>query len=404
MSSTKKAQNKSGQSWTLEEEALLYELKWNGLTYAIISSQLGRSIYSCEKKYRNTDWTKKPFYDTAKRRLRDNYKQALVDKVSSAKDQKLHASVLQSEILADRLESVVVSLPRVNKTVYKRSENKNKTKHLPEDVGLIISDAHIGHHHTLEETGGLSEYNLDIFKSRVEFLKSTTADIVELHSKLYDLPNLHIFCPGDMVAGMNSTGAWSATYINMCILDQAVEGAEALADMIYYWLGLFDNIYFYGVYGNHGRAAPRGIEKEYVNWDYITYKFLEAKFSQNPRVKFVIPKAWWSMQTIRNHKFLLIHGEDVRGSTAIRGLSTYTDHMIGIIKDIPEYVIAGHFHSAAELSTNYGRLILNGSFIGGEIYSLKDLQKSSKPEQKIFGIHDRRGLTWMYNIDLSHAQ
>ncbi len=157
--------------------------------------------------------------------------------------------------------------------------------------------------------------------------------------------------------------------------------------------------------GNHGRGAPRGVEKEYVNWDYLTYKFLEAKFSTNPRVKFVIPKTWWHLAEIRNHKFLLIHGDDIRGSTMpLKGLASYTDRMIGVIKKIPDYTIAAHFHSAAELSTNYGRLILNGSFLGADVYSLKDIQKASKPEQKIFGIHDRRGLTWMYNIDLSHAE
>ncbi len=233
MSSTQKdAKRKSGKPWSLEEETSLYEMKWNGLTYAIIASQLNRSIYACEKKYRNTDWSKKPFFDAARGRLRENYKRALVDKLSDAKSQKLHASILLSEIFADRLESAIVALPQVAKPVYKRTSKVAKSKHLPEDVGLIISDAHIGHHHTLEETGGLSEYNLDIFKMRVEFLKNTTANIVELHSRLYDLPNLHIFCPGDMVAGMNNVGAWSATYINMPILDQAVEGAEALADMI----------------------------------------------------------------------------------------------------------------------------------------------------------------------------
>ena len=92
----------------------------------------------------------------------------------------------------------------------------------------------------------------------------------------------------------------------------------------------------------------------------------------------------------------------MRGSTwPARALQVYESKMIGILKDIPHYTIAGHYHSAAELSNNHGRAILNGNFVGGDIYSLKELQKSSKPEQKIFGIHRKRGITWTYNLDLS---
>jgi hypothetical protein len=266
---------------------------------------------------------------------------------------------------------------------------------------LILSDLHVGQHYTLEETGGISEYNIDVFKKRAENLKKATKDIVELHSKLYNMPNLHIFCIGDIVAGMNDAGNWSPTYINMTIYDQMINGFEAIADMIYYWLGLFDNIVFYGVYGNHGRAGKKGSEKEYVNWDYICYKFLEAKFKDNKRIKFVVPKTWWIFEKIRNHKFLMVHGEDVKSAgNAIVGLKNLEKNMTGVIRDIPDYTLAGHFHSIAELTTNNGRVIINGSWAGGDIFSLKSLQSSSPPEQRIFGIHDKRGITWSYNLNL----
>ena len=43
---------------------------------------------------------------------------------------------------------------------------------------------------------------------------------------------------------------------------------------------------------------------------------------------------------------------------------------------------------------------MNGSFMGGDMYSLKDLRKKDRAEQKIFGIHEKKGVTWMYNIQL----
>lgn len=742
------SKNESNIQWTEKEEAALYEMRWNGINYKIISVQLGRSPEACEKKYRKTAWEAKPFYDAAKCRLKENIKKTINDQISEANDKKIISNNYLAEILADRLEMAVKSLPNVPKKLFVPNKQKTKQKHSPEDVGLILSDTHIGHHHTLEETGGISEYNMDTFKKRVEFIKVATSDIVELHSNLYDLPNLHIFCPGDIVAGMNGVGAWSASYINTSIVDQAMEGASSLADMINYWLTLFDDIYFYGVYGNHGRCQPtdvraltpdgykkydelkvgdkvgtidtktgdfefqpinkihvfedeetivqmrnqafclectkdhdvlhksrntgsydkikgkdllsnvgteyhipisvpsnnkeydiqddvlsllgwimtdggyvekcqsvllyqskdkgcekirgilgrlgveyreivrdrkketvilgrcvmtkkkditfyinscdltkmvheilpnskdipswmynlsdrqvkvlldsivdgdgtcriggmkkdgyarksrqdavwggkefleklsgllvshnipcsvnlhkrktkkytvdgkeqiayylqlrdapcfsvkkkdckevgyngkvwcvtvkngnfaviskegdpyftgncsqRGVEKEYVNWDYICYKFLEATFANNPRVHFAIPKTWWLATEVRGHKFLMLHGDEIKGGP--KALEEATEKLSSLIGGLPEYTIAGHFHTAADYSTNFGRVLLNGSFVGGDIFSIKSLRKSSKPEQKIFGIHDKRGMTWSYNIDLSTAR
>ena len=399
---TNQYETRTGEDWKPEEEALLFELKAiQGLPYSIISLELKRTSESCKSKWRRTTWETKPFYDNTRVRIKQNMKVALAQRISDANDRRISVRHMATEILADRIEDAVVALPNVKKEVYKFSKKSGQQKHLPEDVGLVLSDAHIGHHHSLSETGGISEYNFEIFKKRVEFLKTAITDIVELHSQLYSLPNLHIFCPGDIVAGMNAAGNWSSTYINMPIVDQAVAGTDAISDMIYYWLGLFENINFYGVYGNHGRCASKGVEKEYVNWDYVCYKFLKERFSDNSRVNFVVPDAWWLMETIRNHKFLLLHGDNARN---IKSLEAVSERMASITGCIPNYTIAGHFHTATDFSTNFGRVILNGSFVGGDIYSLKELVRSSRPVQKMFGIHDKRGITWTYDLDLSIAR
>jgi len=769
--------SRTNENWTEGEEALLYELRsWQGLPFRTIGQRLNRSPESCEKKYRRTQWTQKTFYNDAKCRLKEGYKAALAEQIAETNNKNIDNSALATEMLVDRIEEVVKALPVAQKKVYVPTRGKPQ-QHCPEDVGLILSDTHIGHHHTLEETGGLSEYSFEIFKKRAEFMKTATADIVSLHSQLYKLPNLHIFCPGDIVAGMNNVGNWSPTYINMTILDQSFEGMEAISDMIYYWLGLFDKVYFYGVGGNHGKCndkntkiltpdgykrydeikvgdlvgtinketrkfefqpvqkvhiipkepsmlrmktnnldirhtldhdvllvkrkssniqekcgqrslttirardltrgtesvytipicanhgksvssiekkmgeikakalklfgkdvfcdllkllgiimadgcyppnpnhvkitiyqskedkvdeirellkllgapfaessrtrkppvilgtqvqstklcfefilpsngytkflldilpikssipswmyalneievkalldgivlgdgvvredrkreddytrhggidtvwgektfleqlsgllishgiscainrhkrkiakilkdgseqesyylqvrktnhyhfhshqiteepyndlawcvtvdngtiavmsesgdayftgncAAKGVEKEYVNWDYLTYKFIEARFKDNPKVHFVVPKTWWIFTEIRNHKFLIIHGDDIRGG--LKAVEESTEKIASIIKDIPDYTIAGHFHSASDYSTNFGRVLLNGSWMGGDIFSMKSLRKANRPEQKIFGIHDKRGITWSYNLDLSIAR
>ena len=394
----------SSREWTEEEEQKLFIMRQDGLPYNIIGSVLGRSADSCSSKYTRTLWKEKSFYtktDDIREQIYQNVKSDTREQMIQAGELKVEKHRIQSDILADAIAANVRALPEVVPPVYKRSDKKSKETHQSEDVGLILSDLHIGHQHTLEETGGLSEYNKDIFLQRVEILKANVADIVELHSYLYDLPNLHIFCLGDIVAGMNAVGQWSHCFIDTDIMTQWAEGVKSLADMVYYWLGLFQNVYFYGISGNHGRVSAKGLEKDTANWDSLSYKMLEQIFSDNSRVVFDIPNTWWIKSIIKSHKFLLVHGDDVRaGSMPIKGLKSFMEKWATITNFIPHYTLAGHFHSTAELTTPQGRLIINGSFIGPDLYSLKTIHSACRPEQKIFGIHDKRGITWSYNIDL----
>jgi len=384
--------------WTDEEEQVLCTMRSEGIEYKYIGLELKRTSNSCRKKWKDTVWTTKPWYDTLQAMVRANVKKAHLDHVLRASDRRVERTKVRMDIIADRLATAVQAIPKIPKPFVRRK----KKAHSPEDVGLIISDCHIGHGHTLEETGGLSEYNLDVFRQRAENLKYAIGDIHELHSQLYKLPTLHIMCIGDIVAGMNNTGNWSSVYITSDIHQQAVIGCEALADIIHYALHLFEEVKFYGVYGNHGRGAMKGLEKEYVNWDFICYEFLTQRFRDNDRVSFVVPKTWWLLEEIRSHKFLILHGDDVRssGGAPLGGVIKCQNDMMTILKQIPDYTVIGHFHSAGEWTTNNGKILVNGSFIGPDIYALKNLQKGARPEQKIFGIHDKRGLTWRYDIDL----
>jgi hypothetical protein len=389
--------------WTEDEAQQLYSMRRDGLPFNAIGAVLKRTADSCSSKYNRTQWSVMPFYDKVaalKDRAHTQVKESFREKLITAGETKAARYRLQSEVVADALVSAVKTLPPVKYKVYKGPSQKTEKKHESEDVGLMLSDIHIGHSHTFEETGGLSEYNKDIFLKRSELLKKGIVDIVELHSHLYDLPNLHIFCLGDIVAGMNAVGQWSHTFIDTDIMQQWAMGTSAIADMIYYWLGMFDKIYFYGVRGNHGRVAPHGIEKDVANWDILSYLMLEQMFKDNARVVFNIPRTWWMRVDIKSHKFLLVHGDDVKGRTAILGLSNFVNKWVSVADFVPNYTLAGHFHSAAELSTPQGRLFINGSFIGGDVYSLKTIHDAARPEQKIFGIHNRRGVTWVYNIDL----
>lgn len=386
--------------WSDEDLAYLYQARLDGMNYYLISTAIKKPIKEIKNVYNKMDWQYTSFYDKVKENVNSAMKAEILEKIASDQEKKIHLEKIKAEIIADRIEKVVNPYPKAP-AVWKPTV-KSEKKHQPEDAVILLSDLHIGCHFTYEETGGLAEYNNQVYNQRVDKLKVSTADIAELHSQLYEIPTLHIMNLGDVVHGMNESGEWSHTYINQPVFDQMMDGIESMAEMIYFWLGMFKEIKFYGVRGNHGRAAPKGFEKDYVNWDYVGYKFLEARFKDNPRVEFHCPKSWWYSTTIRKHKFLLLHGDELSGGGGATGkLESATMNMSGLTREMYDYTVGGHYHTVSEMATNFGKVIVNGSFIGADVYSLRSLQKGCKPTQRIFGVHDQRGITWSYDVDLS---
>ena len=207
---------------------------------------------------------------------------------------------IRAEIIADRMQKVVKAFPKVPSPLKIKRDSKIDKKQ-SEEMGLMLSDMHIGSSFTFQETGGLAEFNLGVAKRRINNLTKATIDIYDLHSKLYDIPTLNIFSLGDIVAGANGVGAWSSSYMDMSVIDQMTEGFQMISGMIYEFLKVFETIEFWGIAGNHGRVARTGIQKQFCNWDYICHKFIQARFKDNPRVKFNLPKTWWQMAKIKNH-------------------------------------------------------------------------------------------------------
>jgi len=396
--------SKAVVKWTLEDMVELYERRAMGIPYKVIADDINRTEQACWDKFRSTDWDNTEIPDRIKDRIKKRRIDVGMEQTKASANRKIETWKLRADIIAARLCAATTALPSAPLKPYKKRKRK-EGEHRSEDVGLILSDLHIGHDHSNEETGGLSEYNLDIYHKRLENLKYAVSDIYELHSQLYELPTLHIFCLGDIVDGMNDAGAWSPTYITTPIMDQVMYGVESLSEAIWYWLSVFKEIKFYGIRGNHGRVARSGVEKDYNNWDNVIYKFLETRFNDNPRISFDIPKCWWSVHNIRNHNFFLTHGDDVKSKgVPILGLLELERKMCASLNMPLNYMLAGHFHNASEFTTHNGRLLMNGSFVGADVYSLKNALPGTRAEQKLFGIHDTRGITWNYNIDLDHER
>jgi hypothetical protein len=397
--------------WTSDEMYALWILKMGDVSYADIADSLtkmhprGRvySANSCQKKHGQTNWDE--FFerrDQMRVVLADeDEKERIVEKTVLNHNRLMRREQTKTDIIIDGIRSGITRAPKPKALPISPKKTKSH-RYSPESVGLIFSDTHVGASYSMDDTGGLSEYNLSIFKRRMQSLTRGVIEIIERHRNMYDLPELHLFCLGDIVAGMNEAGHWSPNYIDLDVYDQMAEGVTELRDFIRALSAIFPKVYVYGLTGNHGRIGKPGQQKESTNWDRIAYTMVQLMLEQCDNIVWQIPVAWWYLADIQGHSFYLTHGDGIRSSQGIPwyGLEKAQANINGLMPKKPNFTLFGHFHSPAEIQTNSGRIIVNGSFLGGDMYSIKDLRRCDRPEQKIFGIHKNKGITWTYNIYL----
>ena len=109
---------------------------------------------------------------------------------------------------------------------------------------VLLSDWHIG----LECENHWNEYNLEIAKERVSFLKQRIIDIC-LHN---DVTKLNICCCGDMISGIIHNNLRLENREN--VVEQSIIVVEMISELLTSLSTLF-KVDFYYVVGNHERIS-----------------------------------------------------------------------------------------------------------------------------------------------------
>lgn len=324
-------------------------------------------------------------------------KKTEIQKLNDAIDRKIEAETVRSDLIASRMFEKVKSFPS-SKKVFDPSQVK--TKSINEEVCLMLSDFHLGYEYSLEETGGICEYSYEIFKKRLNTLKKNMTEKLSLHLTRYNKKVLNIFILGDIVNGTPVGGAWEAAYTNMPIKDQVIKGFDNISSFIHYFSTMFDFINVYCIRGNHGRTEKVKIEKDYCNWDNICYEFINLRFKDVDNITVNYVDSFFQSVDIYGYKFLLLHGDKISGSTSLSKLEDAQLKISAMKREFFDYILSGHFHVMQESSTVLGKALVNGSFMGGDIFSVQSLQQSRRPEQKLFGVNKKEGISWQYDIPL----
>jgi len=286
------------------------------------------------------------------------------------------------------------------KRIYREASHKTTSN---EELVLLLSDFHAGETVRSEEILDMNEYDMNIMEQRINNLYNTIESIL-LKMDGYNYQKLNIFLLGDIVSGIIHTELLEG----VTMVDQVLITAEILSEIIKKWSAHFEEIEVNGVVGNHGRLFKKpNFKAKYNSFDFILYKFIEAKCENLENVKFDFPKSQFQLREIQGWNFLLMHGDGVRGSMGIplyglkRMDANISQSLVSNKNKYPEYITMGHFHQSSVMEKVGGKIILNGSLKGTDNFSLGALFVSGEPKQTLFGVHKDHGITWSMDINVS---
>ena len=271
----------------------------------------------------------------------------------------------------------------------------------PETWLLEFSDLHYGQIVKPIEVGGLAEYNTAVAKERLEYLVKVLVRILEYY------PNppkeLVIAFLGDMIDNSVMRGNQQAS-IEFGAITQTMLVSELITDFIVSLSKYFPKIRCYGVYGNHGRLmrSPTDAHPS-ESFDKMAYYIVKNRIKGMKNITLEYTEAQHMIFRANGWKFWMEHGDTVRGWMGIpfyggqREKARISD-ILGKFKEQADYVLLGHHHEEATL-TGQG-IFFNGSFVGGDLYSIGRLRRMSIPTQSLIGINDAHGVVWTRSIQL----
>lgn len=297
------------------------------------------------------------------------------------------------ERVIDTLEALVPSMeprytPRPNPAV--KSGNRK-----PHTLLLMWSDQHAGEMVSLEETGGLNEYDWSIMMHRHDLLREKLISWAEIFGPVEELV---IAAIGDGVSGdiHDELKQTNEMPLAEAIVQWGLDGGAWIESLVPY----FKKIRVVCVRGNHSRFSQKPqAKKGYASGDWQASQIQAQVLKQYDSVEFIIPRANRAKLEIYGRKLMLIHGDAVPSSTMVGvpwgGVIRYSEKLARS-HDF-DHLLLGHFHEPHAIGK---RIFVNGSTKGVDEYILDRHGTGSPPAQVLLPFHPDHGVCGAQYIDL----
>ena len=400
-------QKKVKYFWSKGDEAILKKwLKSGDTNRKTICKILGYRWGPIEKKIVRMGFSV-PASDYSNRTAKEPKKE-MIDKISQKEFQALKQKQTLFEIIGDQILSAVKKLPtsKIQKVPIFTGKPEDE-----EEMGLMLSDSHIGLLVESKDSGGLGAYNVKVFLERLEFLKISLAKIFSIHFRNTPYKVINIFFIGDIIENM-VLRASQMRLTDLKVVEQVILATDKFSELLSWLSTIFPEVRIHCVVGNHGRIIKDiGQFAPTDSFDYLIYKIMEQRLSDHKNIYFNISESWWMIVERMGKRFYMEHGDDFRSWIGIpfygitRGKANIRDllHQYLTEKGVEanfDYFRIGHIHEASDFS----EVMTNGAFPGGSEYSLKKLKRGGAAVQRCFSIHPDFGVTWKRNLILDNPK
>lgn len=307
------------------------------------------------------------------------------------------------------LEAIYSTVPSLPKAVIPAPYKVRGKEVEEESAVLCLGDWHYGQVVDPEENGGISVYNIDVAKRRIEFTIDTAIKLAYEKLQGYKFRRLYVFGLGDWVSGIIHKELEVTNEVN--IVEQCLEVSNLLSSALLKLAMTFPEVHFTSVVGNHGRTEQKMYfdQKGTNNYDYLVAKIVQRQLENQPNITFNIPKSFWAIEEVETTRFLITHGDTVRGwgSIPFYGLQRLYTKMRTLQQDFGadfHHIVCGHLHNPNTFTIVRHKMMINGALVGGDPFSIGAVSAASDPVQMFFGVHPKKGITFQWEINSSHIR
>lgn len=323
-----------------------------------------------------------------------------------AKIRQLESSALaqaKEDFNAEFVKRKIIKLAESEPNIPDWIVRKPKGHHVTGIPTLLASDWHWGEVVDAAQVGGVNEYDLKIAQDRARAFIETSIDLLKNRFNNPKYEGVVFALGGDMFSGNihDELATTNDMEVMPCVLDlwgTLVWCIETLVEE-------FGKVFVPCVSGNHGRNTHKiqNKNRNYTNFDWLLYQFLNKRFENDKRITFFIPDGSDAYYQVYGYKYLLTHGDQFRGGDGVigcLGAIIRGDHKKrsrnAQIDQEYDTMLIGHFHQLIQLQ----RLIVNGSLKGYCEYAYSNNFGFEPPRQALWITHPLHGITFSCPVNV----
>lgn len=259
-------------------------------------------------------------------------------------------------------------------------------------VLTLLSDVHIEHKITYEQTNGVNKYSPAIAEKRIEAYFINLVKRIQKHQKEVQIDELIIGMLGDMIHGFIHEEYLRTNYLTpieamLFSVEQMERGLKYIIKNV-----KLKRITVVCTIGNHSRTTQKVYtdEEALYSHEWAIYNILAKLF---PQINWMINNSYYSYLKVYDKTIRFSHGHEIKYQGGIGGIYVPLQRNRLRINQIKkaELDCIGHYHTT-DFLRNSG-VLMNGSVCGADAYSIRKGFEPEPPMQQFLIIDSKRGFT-----------